>query len=72
MVYHFGRNTVDIIGDSEGIMHYIVNGLFARKSKLLYKTPGNQFGIRGGLYFIARFPDGTSKRMYLNELVEYR
>lgn len=65
MVYRFGRNTVDIIGDAEGYMHYIVNGLFVRKSKLHHNNAGM-------MYFTARFPDRTTKRMYLNAMVEYR
>ena len=71
MAYKFENGTIDIIGDSDGYMYYIVNGMFEKRAKLKYKEFRNTWN-RAGLYFIARFMNHTSKRVYLQDLHEYR
>lgn len=69
------KKEIDIIGidDSNSdnkIMHYIIDGHIEKRSKLYYKPYSNNF--KYGLYFIARFSNRTTKRIYLNELPEYK
>lgn len=71
MIYKFENGTIDIIGDSDGFMYYIVNGYKEKRAKLIYKKFRNRFD-KAGLYFVARFLNGTTKRIYLTDLVEYR
>lgn len=71
MVYKFEHGTIDIIGDSNGYMYYIVNGYKEKRSKILYREFRTRWD-NAGQYFIARFLNGASKRIYLNNLTEYR
>ena len=71
MNHEFKNGTIDIIGDSDGYMYYIVDGCKEKRSKILYREFKTRFD-NAGQYFIARFQDKTSKRIYLNDLIEYR
>lgn len=73
-------NRIDIIGIDKdkrenGTMLYIIDGCKTKKAKMYYKPvkSWNQyFSGKYGLYFIARFSNGTQKRVYLTELPAYR
>lgn len=61
-----------VYGDDNGYMHYCIDGLHERTAKLQYKSATGWNCSRYGLWFMAQFPDGGRKRIYLMDLVEYR
>ena len=61
-----------IIGDHKGWIYYCTDGYTERMSKIYYKEPKGIRSNRYGQYFIAVFPDGGKKYIYLNELLEYK
>lgn len=77
MVYKFEHGTIDIIGIdgknsfSDGYMYYIVNGYKEKRAKMHFR-PCKSIFDHAGIYFIARFMDNSTKRIYLTDLVEYR
>ena len=61
-----------IYGDDNGMMYYCTDGYNERKAKIKYKHPTGWNCIKFGLYFIAKFPDGGTKSIYLSDLLEYK
>lgn len=61
-----------IYGDDDQYMYYCSDGLNQRKAKLRYREPTGWGCEKYGLYFIAKFPDGGRKNIWLKDLVEYR
>lgn len=76
MIKEYDHNTVDLIGTENGKMFWILNGKHEKCSKLYFrheKTLDDHMGNTPcGLYFIARFQNRKSKRIYLCEFPEYR
>lgn len=71
--YKIGTNHIlTIQGDEDGTMYYVTDNRQYRQAKLQYKHPTGWQCSRFGLWFNARFDDGTQKRIYINDLVEYR
>lgn len=52
--------------------YYCTDGFKERSAKLYFKPQTGWDFEKYGLYFYAIFPDGGTKRIYLNNLVEYR
>ena len=66
------RRELWIIGDNAGRMYYSTDGYRERAAKIQYQAPNSYDRNSGGQYFLAVFPDGGKKRVYLKDLTEYR
>jgi len=61
-----------IYGDDGDRMYYCTDGYREQNSKLKYKHRTGCKQIKYGQYFVAKFPDGGRKNIYLSDLTEYR
>lgn len=61
-----------IFGDDNGKMYYSTDGYHSRVAFIKYKPPKSYRSDRFGQYFVAIFPDGGRKHIYIKDLVEYR
>ena len=71
----YGNQDIYILGIENGSMYYS-DGYNVRKSKMHFREAKTWDEFMGnkpaGNYFIARFPNRRTKRIYLCDLVEYR
>lgn len=71
MVYKFEHGTIEHNGTSDGYIYYILDGRTEKRAKLYYREFKTRFA-HAGQYFIARFANGVTKRIYLCDMVKYR